>query len=89
MLRLTQSALNDGSLLWRFLPTVVTAIASVSIATCTTSAASPTHHRDLLHIHWLQAEHDLLRRLIPRHLNVTGTFTGIASGCERDLEALP
>jgi hypothetical protein len=47
----------------------------------------PTHERDSLHTHWLQAEHDLLRRLVPRHLNVTGTFTGIASGCERDLEA--
>ena len=47
----------------------------------------PTYHRDSLHIHWLQAEHDLLRRLIPRHLDATGTFAGIVSGCERDLEA--
>ncbi len=47
----------------------------------------PTYHRDSLHIHWLQAEHDLLRRLIPPHLDATGTFAGIVSGCERDLEA--
>jgi uncharacterized protein YbcC (UPF0753/DUF2309 family) len=46
-----------------------------------------TEHRDACHVHWLQAEYECLRRLIPRHLGVTGTFSGLASGCEQDLEA--
>ncbi len=46
-----------------------------------------TAHRDACHAQWLQVEYDCLRRLIPRHLGVAGTFSGIASGCERDLEA--
>ncbi|HSL02809.1 MAG TPA: putative inorganic carbon transporter subunit DabA [Nitrospiraceae bacterium] len=46
-----------------------------------------TEHRDTFHVHWLQAEYECLRRLVPRHLGVTGTFSGLASGCEHDLEA--
>ena len=46
-----------------------------------------TEHRDAFHAQWLQAEYDCLRRLVPRHLGVAGTFSGLASGCERDLEA--
>ena len=40
-----------------------------------------------LHARWLQFEYELLRKLVPRHLGVRGTFSGITSGCEQDLES--
>jgi hypothetical protein len=38
------------------------------------------------HVRWLQVEHEWLHRLLLRHLGVPGTFTGLASGCEHNLE---
>lgn len=46
-----------------------------------------TKHRDAFQAHWLKAEYECLRRLVPRHLGVAGTFSGLASGCEQDIEA--
>lgn len=46
-----------------------------------------TEHRDAFHAHWLKVEYECLHRLIPRHLGVSGTFSGLGSGCEHDLEA--
>jgi hypothetical protein len=43
--------------------------------------------RASFHVHWLRIEHECLHRLVPRHLGVEGTLTGLASGCEHDLEA--
>jgi uncharacterized protein len=40
-----------------------------------------------LQTRWLQRECELLRELVPRHLHVRGTFVGIRTGFERDLEA--
>lgn len=45
-----------------------------------------SEHRDAFHACWLKVECECLRRLIPRHLGVAGTFSGLASGCEHDLE---
>lgn len=50
------------------------------------SILSP-EHRDTFRVHWLRFEHECLHRLVPRHLGMTGTFPGLASGCEHDLEA--
>lgn len=40
-----------------------------------------------LQTRWLEIESQLLRAVVPRHLRVTGTFGGIRSGLEQDLEA--
>lgn len=40
-----------------------------------------------LQTRWLQLECELLRDVVPRHLGVKGTFTGIRTGCEQNLEA--
>ena len=50
--------------------------------------AVATEHRDAFHTHWLKVEYDCLHRLLPRHLGVPGTFSGLAAGCEQDLEAM-
>jgi uncharacterized protein YbcC (UPF0753/DUF2309 family) len=47
----------------------------------------PVHQRDAFHVLWLQTEYEVLRRLGPLHLGARGTFAGIASKCERDLES--
>ena len=52
-----------------------------------TTGVVSTEHRDAFHAHWLKVEYECLRWLVPRHLGVAGTFSGLGSGCEHDLEA--
>ncbi len=46
-----------------------------------------TEQQQALHARWLQFEYELLRKLVPRHLGVRGTFSGITSGLDQNLEA--
>ncbi|MBM4126857.1 MAG: DUF2309 domain-containing protein, partial [Nitrospira sp.] len=39
-----------------------------------------------LQTRWLELEYEILREVVPRHLHVKGTFLGIRTGCEHDLE---
>lgn len=41
----------------------------------------------ILQTRWLQLECEFLREVVPRHLGVHGTYTGIRAGCEQHVEA--